>query len=70
MTKTLHTKKVIKLDLEEKFLCEYVSVSEASRQTSIFVQNICACCTGKQKSAGGYRWMYKEDYDKLTQQND
>lgn len=70
MAKTLHTKKVIKLDLEENFLYEYISVSEASRQTSVFVQNICACCTGKQKSAGGFKWMYKEDYDKLTQQND
>ena len=27
--------------------------------------SIAQCCKGKRKSAGGYGWMYKEDYDKM-----
>ena len=25
------------------------------------------CCNGKQCHAAGYRWMYKEDYERMLQ---
>lgn len=66
----LKCKLVIQLTLDGDYITEYPSVSEAFRQTNITTSHISACCKGKRKSANGYRWMYKEDYNKLTQQND
>ena len=31
---------------------------EASSYTKISLGNICACCTGKRKHAGGFMWRY------------
>ena len=43
-----------------EFIAEYTSIHEAERQTGISNSNICECCKGKRKSAGGYIWKYKE----------
>ena len=31
--------------------------------------NIYSCCNGTNKSAYGFRWMFKEDYDELIEEN-
>lgn len=41
------------------------AVSEVKRTTT---SNISACCRGKRKTTGGYRWMYKEDYDQCIEE--
>lgn len=61
---------IVQLDLNGNFIAEYKQVKNASLETGIDSTHISSCCTGKRKSTGGFRWMYKEDYDKLTQQND
>lgn len=38
----------------------YRSIREAWRQTGIYHGHICACCKGKNKTAGGYHWKYAE----------
>ena len=43
----------------------FSSVKEASRQTGIGNGNISQCCNGKRKSAGGKRWCFEEDYQKM-----
>lgn len=43
----------------------FSSVKEASRQTRISNGNISQCCNGKRKSAGGKRWCFEEDYQKM-----
>lgn len=43
----------------------YESVREAGRQTGINNSNVIQCCKGRYKSAGGYHWMYYEEYLKL-----
>jgi predicted GIY-YIG superfamily endonuclease len=58
--KRLFSKPIIQYDKEGNIVCEYESLSEASRQTSINAQNISAVCLGKNKSAGGYKWKYKK----------
>lgn len=58
--KRLFSKPIIQYDKSMNILAEYASLSEASRQTSINAQNISAVCLGKNKSAGGYKWAYKE----------
>lgn len=39
---------------------EYISISEAARQTGLSAGNISEVCRGKQKSAGGCSWAYIE----------
>ena len=36
------------------------SVTTAGQATKVSTSNISACCKGKRKSAGGYRWEYQE----------
>lgn len=56
-----HGKIVVKLDLNWKIITTYRSASEAGRMNNIAASNISGVCVGKKKTAGGYRWQYKED---------
>ena len=58
-------RKVIQLSLENKFIKEWISISEATRE--LHINNISYCCqNGKNYShAGGFKWMYKEDYEAI-----
>lgn len=56
---------VVQLDLKTKSVINtYHSMYEALRQTG--VSTIARVCKGYAKSAGGYGWMFKSDYDRLT----
>lgn len=65
-----HIKPVVQLSLDNCFISEYSSISEAEKFTHIDNRAISAVCKNKRHTTGCFRWMYKEDYDKLTQQND
>ena len=54
---------VIQLDLDGNFISEWNSLSEADRKTGTSFKNISLCCLNKRKTAGGFKWMYKEDYE-------
>ena len=41
-----------------ELLATFPSLMEAVRVTGINQGNICSCCNGKRKSAGGYIWQY------------
>ena len=56
-----HKKAVLQYTLDNKFIAEYVSINEASRQTKIPDSNIIKCCQHKRKYAGGYIWKYEEE---------
>ena len=53
------TRVIYQYDLCGNFLNKYNGIQEAERITGI--KNICLCCKGKNKSAGGYVWRYAED---------
>lgn len=61
---------VVQLSLATgEFIKEHESIVKAIEDLGVFRktnsgQNISSTCQGKQQSAFGYRWMYKEDYDK------
>jgi hypothetical protein len=38
--------------------CSFFSTRDASRETGINQGNICGCCNGKRKTAGGFGWDY------------
>lgn len=58
-------RKIVKLDLSNNYICEYDCIRSALIDNNINLQNytISACCRNKQKTAYGYKWMYKEDYE-------
>lgn len=54
------SKQVQQLDKKTgELLATFPSIQEAERQTGIAGSNICSCCRGKLKSAGGCRWRYE-----------
>lgn len=57
-------KPVVQLDLNNNFIAEFPSVLEAGEICGIWKGGISTVLHGKQKTAGGYKWMYKEDYQK------
>lgn len=53
-------KPILQYDLEGKFLKEYPSLAEASKQNKFSMGNLSACCLGRYAQANGYIWKYKE----------
>ena len=51
---------VIMYSLDGKELARFESITEASKQTGIWHQNISKVCMGKNKTTGGYIWRYDE----------
>lgn len=56
----IHSKPIYQLDMEGNIVNSWDSVTECERQTGIHKAAISRCCLGKQKTAGGYRWKYKQ----------
>ena len=44
----------------------YDSVKEVSEKTGISMSSIYSCCSGYQNTAGGFHWMYFEEYQKIA----
>lgn len=61
-TKEKTQKKVIQLSLDYEFIKQWDGITEAENKLNI--NNITSNCKGRRQSAGGYKWMYKEDYRK------
>ena len=57
------SKMVIQLDLNGNYIKTWGSLSDASNELNIGRPDICSVCKNKKKSAGGYIWVLKEDYD-------
>lgn len=55
---------VIQLSINKEFIKEYISINEAKRITGVATGNISACCKNKIKLAGGYIWVYENEYNK------
>lgn len=62
--------KIIQLTMDNQYIKEWDGLSLAGRELLIPYQNIDKCCRGKQKTCHGFKWMYKEDYDKMKQDKD
>lgn len=54
-----NNKPVIQFTKEGTFVAEYESALMAKNITGINNGDIGACCRGKLKSAGGFKWAYK-----------
>lgn len=52
---------VLQMDLEGTEICKFNSIAHASRATGISRRSLSCALNGAQKTAGGYRWMLKEE---------
>ena len=50
---------ILQFSKDMEFIKEWPSAYEVERQLRIGQQNICVCCKGKRKQAGGFIWAYK-----------
>lgn len=54
----VHDKYVLQFDLNNNFIKKWNSTKEISETLHIRRNNIISVCTGKRKSAGGFKWKY------------
>ena len=62
-SKCYKAKSVVQLTKDLKFIKQWDCISEAQRE--IGVTGIGAVCRGEHKTAGGFKWMFKQDYEKM-----
>ena len=51
---------ILQFSKDGELIAEYSSIHEAERHTGCNQGNICNCCKGNRKSAGGFIWRYKK----------
>lgn len=57
-------KPVVQLDKNCNFIAEYRSAVDAAKKNNLHSTHIADCCTqGLHRTSGGYKWMYKEEYE-------
>jgi len=56
-----NAKKVLQYDLNNNFIKEFESISKASKILKIQRNSIKNCCQNKQKTAGKFKWKYKNE---------
>lgn len=57
---------VVQLTMGGLFIREHESQIAAAKLLGIGKSHITSVCTGKRKSTGGYRWLFKKDYKETT----
>lgn len=57
------SRKIIQLTLEGVFIKEWDSIRESLNAYGMRTNNVSAVCRGRRKSACGYKWMYKDNYN-------
>lgn len=62
------TIRVIRMDMEGTYIDEFISITAASKQLGLHPSNIAGACKGRHKTIGGFKWMYKKDYEKYIAQ--
>lgn len=53
------SKVVLQYDLGDNLIKEWESIMQVERELGISQPSISNCCTGRSKTAAGYRWAYK-----------
>jgi hypothetical protein len=58
-----NAKPIVQLTTDNELVQFWSGATEAFNKTGINNKYISLCCTGKQKTAGGFKWMFKDDYE-------
>lgn len=56
---------ILQFSLDGKFIRKWNSTKDAGRELDIDRGSITKCCKGKRKTAGGYKWGYADDYERI-----
>lgn len=57
-------KEVLQFDKNANYLNTYASTIDAEKETGVSKNNIAGCCRGNHPTAGGFIWVYKQDYER------
>ena len=57
------TKSIIQFDLDMNIINEFNSINDAAKKLNITRQNISSVCKNSNLTAGGFRFLFKDDYD-------
>lgn len=60
-------KSVVMLDLNGNLLAVFYGISHIKSDVIKTTSHITEVCRGNRKTAGGFKWMYKEDYEKYIE---
>lgn len=60
---------IVQLTLDNVFVKHWDYIKEAAIYYKVSESSIRGCCSKKQKTSCGYKWMYKEDYEKWIKNN-
>lgn len=61
------TKSVVQLTINNEFIKEYKNITEIKQQNPNFtVQCIWSVCNKKRKTCYGYKWIYKNEYERFN----
>lgn len=64
------TREVYQLNKDTlEIIKEFKSIAEASKETNIFGTSINRNCRHKSNSAGGYSWIYKDEYEAISKED-
>lgn len=55
---------IVRLTKDGAYLDAFNSMSDAVKKFPVSITSLVDTCKGKHKTAGGFKWMYKEDYEK------
>ena len=55
------SKPILQYSIDNQFIKEYPSITEAKRQLGFSTSAISWCCQGKRNTAYGYKWKYKKE---------
>ncbi len=64
ISKSLRKKPVIQLTKDGEYLKTWGSPTEAEKEMGMFRGAVSGVCTGEKKTSYGFKWIYKEDYEK------
>ena len=64
------SKSVEQINDHECVVSTFYSIAQAGRATGIDYKNISACCLGKRLNAGGFRWKFQKEQDRLADERD
>lgn len=59
-----HQKPILQLTKQGEFIKKFDSAKQAGEELNIFATSITACCKGKQKTTGGFKFKYLEEIKK------
>ena len=60
---------IVQLDINGEYIQTYISAKDAHEQTGAHPDSIRRCCSGKQKTALNFCWMWADEYEKQNNNN-